>query len=111
MQLAVSPIVSADDRDDHILRNKETEGDGRGTLVAAGVNAKWTVASGEGSPVWSFRLGAECMRVDTNGEQTQYFYGDDPSLEGDETGLRLDGIDLEINSRQYRVILQFGLRF
>lgn len=107
----VSPIVSAYDRDDHILRRKWAEGGCRGTSFAGGVNATWTIISSEGGPRWSLGLGGECVRTDTDGEQTQFFYGDDPGSLGDDTGLKKEGIDLEIGSRQYRLMIQFGACF
>lgn len=110
-RLTLSPIVSAYDRDDHILRRKSAEGGCRGTSFAGAVNATWIIASSERGPSWSLRLGGECLRTDTDGEQAQFFYGDDPGSLGDETGLRAEGVDLEISSRQYRVMLQLGASF
>lgn len=110
-RLTFSPLVSAYDRDDHILRHKSAEGGCRGTSLAGAVHATWTIASPERGPSWSLRLGGECLRTDTDGEQAQFFYGDDPGSLGDETGLGTEGIDLEINSRQYRVMLQLGASF
>lgn len=110
-RLRLSPIVSAYDRDDHILRRKSGEGGCRGTSFAGAVNATWTIASSERGPSWFLRLNGECLRTDTDGEQAQFFYGDDPGSLGDETGLGTEGIDLEISSRQYRVVLQLGASF
>jgi hypothetical protein len=110
-RLTGSPIVTAYDRDDHILRRKLIKGGCRGTSIACGVSAEWKICSPEGGPSWALRFGGEYLRVDTDGEQSQFFYGDDPSSLGDDTGLRMEGIDLKMSSRQYEVMLQFGVSF
>jgi hypothetical protein len=43
-------------------------------------------------------FGGELMRISTDGDQDQRFYGDDSGIEPDETGLTLRGIDDEIST-------------
>jgi hypothetical protein len=107
VEAAVLPYVCASDEDDHLRRNRvsrtSTTGNGYQTSVrgAFAVTEHWGLAS-------------ECAfaRIDTDGHQTQYWYGDDPATPGfNDTGYSLSGIDAELDLKTFRVALGVERRF
>jgi len=89
--IAGSPYTKAKHRDDHILRNKLSHGDCDGWAVLAGL--KIFIKTNKN---WEINFGLDYLNIETDGKQSQYWYGDDPLTAYDDTGTCIDGIDLEI---------------
>lgn len=103
--LKYSPWTGVEDRDDHILRNKVGKSDANGNTIMfnLGVNYKFNKKT-EGY----FTSGYVKSNVD--GEQDQYFYGDDPGTSGiDETGIRINNIDYEAEKETWH--FDFGVNY
>jgi outer membrane protease len=97
LQACGSPYVKAKDKDYHLLRNKLMEGDTKGEAFLLGLSMFFKTKIN-----WIWRLGFDYTDIRTKGKQSQYWYGDDPVTDGfDDTGARIDGIDLGIRSSQY----------
>jgi outer membrane protease len=69
-----SPWARAKDRDDHVQRNKLSEGDASGSAYIFKGDAEWHFAS-----QWSLQAAGQYQKFNTDGRQRQTFY-DDPSL-------------------------------
>ncbi|MFP4522651.1 MAG: hypothetical protein ACLFQK_10945 [Fibrobacterota bacterium] len=87
----IVPFSAAVDRDDHILRKKESEVLSTGWGWKAG--GALTV---EVLPKWSLGGSVEMERLFLSGDMTQTYYGDDPGFTGDETGTVYGGILTEL---------------
>jgi hypothetical protein len=110
-EFAYSPVASAEDFDDHILRNKSARTKAKGTAVIASARTIWALPWGTGT-CWHAVVGGELATMSTRGDQTQSWYGDDPaSPDEDDTGLVLAGIDNKITGTIYSVNAAIGCRF
>jgi len=108
---AFSPLVSANDHDDHILRNKTGDGNCNGGAVKLGSNLRWIIFKTSSKSNWFLGLGFEFMKIDTDGAQDQSWYGDDPASEEDDTGNRVTGIKEKLTSNQSTIQAQIGYQF
>jgi len=106
-----SPLVSAKDRDDHVLRDKLSSGDVTGGMVAVGGEASYTLFGPGQGLSWVFSFGYEYTYINATGSQTQTWYGDDPFYPGDETGTQVTGIGDKLKSEQQGLSLAITLRF
>ncbi|RKY40391.1 MAG: hypothetical protein DRP76_02045 [Candidatus Omnitrophota bacterium] len=105
MSLAFSPYAKAKDRDDHILRNKLSHGDCEGWAAYVGLELFL-----ETQKNWNLNLGVDYLSVDTEGKQSQYWYGDDPATPGvDDTGAGVEDIDLDI--KEYHIFYWAALTY
>ena len=83
-----SPLTIAYDIDNHVLRNKKAETTAFGIGLGIVSELSYKVAKN------AFLIGEYRLRyIRTEGKMDQKFYGDDPSFEGDETGLEINNID------------------
>jgi outer membrane protease len=96
---AYSPWTWAEDRDDHLLRFKRSEGDTDGYAWIASVNGSWNFL-----PHWILTLGGEYTKIHTTGDQHQSFY-DGPLM-----GLAFD-VDDKITSEQWYYSVTVTYRF
>ncbi len=108
--VSVSP-ASVSDRDDHILRKKISTAHARGIGIRGGVDLAATLAGPQNGPSWYLLLGVEATKIETSGEQTQEWYGNDPAGAGDETGMKISGIEDHITSSQTVIRASVGMRF
>ena len=108
---AIAPRVSANDHDDHLLRNKTADGDCSGWALKAETDLRWIVFETSSKSNWSLGLGFGFMKISTSGKQEQNWYGDDPVSEEDDTGSRVTGIKQKINSNQITIQAQIGYQF
>lgn len=108
---AYLPFVSGRDEDLHLLRNKKSviQASGRGWLL--GCDAWVRLATMAGGASLSLAGDAEYFRVDADGSQTQTYYGDDPGIADDQTGLTNIGIDAKMAQRRFRVGLALTYGF
>jgi hypothetical protein len=106
VQICGAPYIRAKDRDDHILRNKVMEGKTKGYGLLIGLN---TVLKTKKN--WTWRLGLDYTKILTDGKQSQYWYGNDPAGPGDETGSRIEDINLHIDSSQWLFLGSLQYRF
>jgi hypothetical protein len=99
LTLAYSDWAEAEDRDDHILRYKLSEGDCEGEAYLIKVNLDWSFY-----PNWLLGLGAEYVDIDTIGTQHQSFYA------GPFVGITYD-VDNKITSTYWSTILKIAYAF
>jgi len=95
-QFGYSPWVRSNDRDDHILRYKLSEAEGKGDAYFFNVNGIWNIISH-----WHCRFGFEYAKIDTEGTQHQYFYA------GPYMGLSTD-VDDKITSSYWLIFLSLN---
>jgi hypothetical protein len=110
-RIAYSPETRAEDRDDHILRNKLATSDCDGTSMIASIEGIWFLSEPGQGLLWQVVLGGEIVKIDTDGDQDQSWYGDDPVSPEDDTGLRFEGIDNTITSSFQSVSISIGCAF
>ncbi len=103
---AFIPYVKVRDEDDHIrrLRISQTNCEGHGRMLAMTMHYsiwnRWFVSS---SCTW--------LNISTNGSQIQYWYGNDPASNGDETGMTAQGIGSDIDQKTMNVGIAIGRTF
>lgn len=68
--IAYSPFVDAEDLDDHILRDKISEGDMEGSALMVNISGKYSFA-----PNMFLEGGLNYTKIDVDGTQTQSFSG------------------------------------
>ncbi|PIE32867.1 hypothetical protein CSA56_13805 [candidate division KSB3 bacterium] len=95
-----SPIAKCDDRDDHILRSKLSQGETDGTFLSLGGEFLVKFATR-----WSVTGTLQYSAYDLEGTQEQYFYA------GENAGRGSTGIDLEIEGSQAYFGLTIGYKF
>jgi hypothetical protein len=103
------PIVA--DEDDHVLRNKLSTamGLGYGGYAKLAAHYAWGKAKARVHPFLSLSLDALALKANTS--QTQTWYGDDSSFPGDETGMVISGVDHQISTKQFSVVLACGVTY
>ncbi len=107
----VSPHASATDFDDHLLRNKNARATATGSAFVVSANLQANLPSANVRREFFFELRIEWTRIETDGDQTQDWYGDDPASSGvDDTGARVSGIDDEISADIGRIAARVGWR-
>jgi outer membrane protease len=112
VEAAYSPSVTAEDLDDHVLRNKKAEAQCTGSAFLGSIEATYSLGGGTAKPSWWIRLGLDFVSIDTEGDQDQVFYADDPGTpDTDETGMRFDNVDDEITSSTMSVYMKVGVTF
>jgi len=89
IEINYSPWVKAEDKDDHLLRDKLSKGNCEGSLFMVGGNLSW-----EFKKNWTWEIGVNYTTINTQGKQRQYFY------DGPYEGLASGNIDDKINSNQ-----------
>lgn len=99
LTLAYSRWAEAEDRDDHVLRYKLSEGDCEGDAYLININLDWNLY-----PHWILGLGAEYSDIDTSGSQHQMFYA------GTFVGTTYD-VDDMISSSSFSAILKITYAF
>ncbi|MDI6739454.1 MAG: omptin family outer membrane protease [Candidatus Edwardsbacteria bacterium] len=88
--------VSANDEDDHLLRNKKSNISASGSGWLLGGEARLKIATLKNGSFLMLGGNYEYLKVDTKGKQTQYWYGDDPASSDDDTGYSVSGIDAKL---------------
>jgi hypothetical protein len=103
------PIVA--DEDDHVLRYKLSTASGMGFGAYAELAARysWGKSQSRVRPFLSLSVGGMALKANT--QQTQTWYGDDPGTLGDDTGFRILGVDHQISTRQFSVVLACGATY
>jgi hypothetical protein len=97
--------------DDHLLRHKLAHASAFGGGV--GFSASWITALGGGRSLRLFAgLGGELQAVASfSGRLKQHYYGDDPSLDGDQTNAVIPDADFSFLSVRVRLLLFLAARF
>lgn len=111
-KLCYTSYVEAEDEDDHILRNKISRGDCDGWGLLLGMNAIFEAKSN-----WTFRVGVDYIKIETDGTQDQYWYADEtwtdefgvPQITP--AGTHYTDIDDEIELNQGLLWFRIGYRF
>jgi len=103
-----SPHAYANDLDDHVLRFKTAESTCTGTAYIFDLRAHVPLPSSRVPAGMFVELRAEWGRVDTDGDQSQRWYGDDPVSEENDTGGSISGIDSRIEAEMASVSLWWG---
>jgi len=98
--LGYSPYTHAIDEDNHILRNKvsKTETEGDAYYLETDINYK--IREG-----LFFNINGEYLKINTEGEQTQYFYNQNELIK------TIKNIDADINSTQVVITAGFQKKF
>ena len=105
--LALSPIVLAKDKDDHVLRNKNSETTAYGYGLSLNNQAEYII-----NKQTLLKAAFEIHYFRTEGKMNQRFYGDDPfSTDNDETGLEFKGINNVISMFTQQVSLSLEHTF
>lgn len=107
-EVGFSPIVSAQDNDDHILRYKTATGDCTGTAFMAAGNFVWFL-----SPTFSetfLNIGINYLSISTTGSQSQSWYGNDPASSTPTTGMTVNNISDTISSEQFSLTASIGVK-
>ncbi len=95
LEWASLPVVHATDEDDHLRRNRAGRSSTRGSGYRTSVYALAPVGRR-----LAVTMSCTHERFDTDGRQTQYWYGDDPATPGfNDTGYGLGGIRTDLDSR------------
>jgi outer membrane protease len=106
-----SPYAYADDLDDHLLRFKRSEAEATGVAYFVDIRLRADLPASTASHRPFIQVQAGWSRIETDGHQTQRWYGDDPaSPEFDDTGSAVTGIDDEITAESGFVEVHLGLR-
>jgi len=98
LDLGFSPWASAEDKDDHVLRQKVSKATTSGNAYLAAIAAQWDIQDNN-----FFLIRGQYLNIDTKGTQTQTFY--------DGSGAVFTGIDDKITSKQMTATVQFNHRF
>lgn len=106
-----SPLVSASDVDDHVLRNKLAESDATGAMISLNGGVTYALFGPGPDLNWIIGLGYDFTYIDATGTQTQTWYGDDPVTTADDTGTQIIGIRDKLKSSQHGLIFSLTLRF
>ncbi len=106
-----SPLVSANDVDDHVLRHKLAETDATGAMISVEGGASYRLSGPGPNLNWVIGLGYEYTYIDATGTQTQTWYGDDPATPFDDTGTQITGIRDKLKSSQHGLFFSLTLQF
>ena len=98
VDLGYSPWASAEDKDDHILRQKISKAKTSGSAYLASITAQWDIEDND-----FFLIRGQYLKIDTTGTQTQTFY--------DGSGDVFTGINDRITSKQISASVLFNHRF
>jgi len=105
-EAAALPLVYVTDEDEHLKRNRvlesETTGSGYQTSFCGVLML---------SRDWSAFARCSYIRIQTDGDHDQYWYGDDPVTSYDDTGSGLQNIDTEINQKSFRMGIGVSRQF
>jgi hypothetical protein len=99
------------DKDLHLLRNRESwaTGNGRGFIARAQTELDMGNAKLRFRPVLG--LSADLYSFSVKGTQTIYYYGDDPATPGNDTKTSYGGVPHQMTSQQLNLTLRLGVRF
>jgi hypothetical protein len=103
--------VSSSDTDNHVLRNKRSNSHGTGAAIIGGATARVNLRSRTARIVPFVQAEGEFLSLSVRTSELQYWYGDDPVTEEDDTGSSLDAIPHHLTSRQYQLRLALGISF
>jgi len=105
---AAFALVWTSDYDDHLLRFKDAAADitGRGFISGLSLRHRLPYISGRAQPF--FELVGGFIYFHASGSQTQYWYGDDPVTEDNDTGTIISGVSIgmEMIPSQRTMILE-----
>ena len=105
--------VFSRDRDDHVVRNKELNGNAKGIGVGLNVAPRWQLI-GASEDSFSLSLGTnlyiEYLHA-FEGTLKQAYYADDPTLPGDQTLEQIPDADFHVKSLLYGVLATVEVSF
>jgi hypothetical protein len=107
MDASYLPYVQADDEDNHIRRSRVSFSECTGTGTELSLRTRFNLYK-------EWNLYTQCIRqhISTSGDQTQYWYGDDPATANfDDTGSAFSNIDADIDQETFQIALGIGCRF
>lgn len=103
IDLAYSPLVSAKDTDDHLLRGKRSTGSTTGSAYSGSAGIAWSVTGAD-----RIALSGQYLKITTTGTQTQTWYRNDGTIPA---GTTYTGINDRIESQQTSLSLLLSHRF
>jgi len=98
LDIAYGPSASAEDKDDHVLREKISKAKTSGSAFLAAITAQWDIEDND-----FFLIRGQYLKIDTTGKQTQTFY--------DGSGVVIIGINDKITSTQVFATVLLNHRF
>jgi outer membrane protease len=98
IDLGYSPWAWAEDKDDHVLRQKVSKASTTGKAYLATATMQWNIRDND-----CIQVGGQYLKIDTTGTQTQTFY--------DGSGMIITGIGDKITSEQISLTFLFNHRF
>ena len=110
-ELTYSPRAMAKHDEDIIVRNRTTEADCSGKMIASKLGITWTPRQAGDGLGWFVGAGADIFYATTDGDQAQSWYGDDWETgdDYDDTGRYEPSIDTEIKSTCGSIYVRAGL--
>jgi hypothetical protein len=104
---SILPYVEAMDEDNHIRRLRVSQSECTGAGTAISMTTRFHVYKN-----WDLHTRCIKYHISTSGDQTQYWYGDDPATPNyDDTGSVLKNIDAEIRQNIFLMSLGVGCSF
>ena len=107
LDLGYSPWATAEDKDDHLLRGKLSEGSTDGSVFIATLTADWEIQGAD-----HILIRGQYLNIDTTGTQTQRWYRDEVTSTGTiPAGTTISGIDNRIDSEQKSLLIAYQVAF
>lgn len=107
LDAAFLPYVKASDEDNHIRRFRVSQSECTGTGTEISISTRFNMYKN-----WDIHTQCTKKHISTSGDQTQYWYGDDPATSSlVDTGSYLSGIDTDIDEDLFQISLGIGCRF
>ena len=101
------PYVQASDEDNHLRRSRVSQSECTGTGTEVSLSTRFNFYRD-----WHLFTRCTRQRISTSGDQTQYWYGDDPATANlDDTGSSYSNIDAEIHQETFQIAMGIGCRF
>ena len=103
IDLGYSPAVSAEDKDDHILRHKLSKGITNGSARIVSLYGQWDLPVGD-----RIHVRGQYLKIHTTGSQTQRWYADETTPTGTiPAGTTITGINDRIDSQQSSLLFVY----
>ncbi len=100
------PWVGVNDEDEHLKRNRVLYSETTGSGYQTSFSGTYSFTNN-----WSFYSTYTYIRISTDGEHDQHWYGDDPITSYDDTGASLLNVDTDIRQESSRIAIGVTRQF